>query len=166
MEESIYTAGDEGYRSPKRAREELFVAAEFKLAPIVEIAPPALPEPQPAVQEPSRRPGWSSDDIKLVIAQAAQQKAAEAEEAARAAAEEAAIAAAKAAAREERRKAKEKEKEKKKPLSPQEKEALKEKQLHKLISPIVVKCLSKYKTSMDSSTFKKHAKEVRRFNFY
>ncbi|KAI0339087.1 SET domain-containing protein [Trametopsis cervina] len=45
-------------------------------------------------------------------------------------------------------------------LSKEEKEAAKEKQLQKLVSPIVVKCLSKYKDRMDHETFKKHAKEL------
>lgn len=46
-------------------------------------------------------------------------------------------------------------------LTKEEKEAAKEKQLQKLVSPIVVKCMSKYKDQMDHDTFKKHAKEVR-----
>lgn len=46
-------------------------------------------------------------------------------------------------------------------LSKEEKEAAKEKQLQKLVSPIVVKCLSKYKDKLDHDAFKKHAKEVR-----
>lgn len=45
-------------------------------------------------------------------------------------------------------------------LTKEEKEAAKEKQLQKLVSPVVVKCLSKYKDKMDHDTFKKHAKEV------
>jgi [histone H3]-lysine36 N-trimethyltransferase len=46
-------------------------------------------------------------------------------------------------------------------LTAEEKEAAKDKQLQKLVSPVVVKCLSKYKDKMDHETFKKHAKEVR-----
>ena len=45
-------------------------------------------------------------------------------------------------------------------MTKEEKEAAKEKQLQKLVSPIVVKCMSKYKDQMDHDTFKKHAKEV------
>jgi len=45
-------------------------------------------------------------------------------------------------------------------LTKEEKEAAKEKQLQKLVSPVVVKCLSKYKDKMDHDTFKKHAKEL------
>ncbi|KAI0688016.1 hypothetical protein BC835DRAFT_1285649 [Cytidiella melzeri] len=45
-------------------------------------------------------------------------------------------------------------------LTKEEKEAAKDKQLQKLVSPIVVKCLSKYKDKMDHETFKKHAKEL------
>ena len=45
-------------------------------------------------------------------------------------------------------------------LTKEEKEVAKEKQLQKLVSPVVVKCLSKYKDKMDHDIFKKHAKEV------
>lgn len=46
--------------------------------------------------------------------------------------------------------------------SAEEREALKEKRLQKLISPIVVQCLSKHREQLDGELFKKHAKEVRR----
>ena len=45
--------------------------------------------------------------------------------------------------------------------SAEEREALKEKRLQKLISPIVVQCLSKHKEQLNGELFKKHAKEVR-----
>lgn len=45
-------------------------------------------------------------------------------------------------------------------MTKEEKDAAKEKQLQKLVSPIVVKCMSKYKDKLDHDTFKKHAKEV------
>ena len=55
-----------------------------------------------------------------------------------------------------------KEKEKKKPnLSEEEKEALKEKKLKKMVGAIVVKTMSKYQKYMDHGQFKKYAKEVR-----
>ena len=43
------------------------------------------------------------------------------------------------------------------------KEANKEKRLLKLISPVVVKCMSKHKDQMDHDQFKKYAKEVQFF---
>ena len=59
-----------------------------------------------------------------------------------------------------------KEKEKKKPsLSKEEKEALKEKKLKKMVGAIVVKTMSKYQKYMDNDQFKKYAKEVRSFSF-
>lgn len=48
-----------------------------------------------------------------------------------------------------------------KPLSAEEKEALKEKRMMKLVGPVVVKCMSSHAKSMDHDTFKKYAKEVR-----
>ena len=64
----------------------------------------------------------------------------------------------------ERRRAR-KEKEKKKPgLSKEEKEALKEKKLKKLVGATVVKTMSKYQKYLDHEQFKKYAKEVRRFS--
>ncbi|KAI1789708.1 hypothetical protein LXA43DRAFT_892413 [Ganoderma leucocontextum] len=44
--------------------------------------------------------------------------------------------------------------------SKEEKEASKEKRLLKLISPVVVKCMSKHKDQMDHEQFKKYAKEL------
>ena len=60
-----------------------------------------------------------------------------------------------------RAKAKEREKAKKQSLTPEEKEALKEKRLQKLVGVVVVKCLSKYRDHFDHDAFKKRAKEVR-----
>jgi septal ring factor EnvC (AmiA/AmiB activator) len=50
---------------------------------------------------------------------------------------------------------------KKASMTPQEKEALKEKRLLKLVGAVVVKCMSKYAKSLDRDNFKKYAKEVR-----
>ncbi|KAF7420904.1 histone methyltransferase set2 [Pleurotus ostreatus] len=47
-----------------------------------------------------------------------------------------------------------------KPLSAEEKEALKEKRMMKLVGPVVVKCMSSHAKSMDHDTFKKYAKEL------
>jgi [histone H3]-lysine36 N-trimethyltransferase len=59
-----------------------------------------------------------------------------------------------------------KEKEKKKPsMSKEEKEALKEKNLKKMVGAIVVKTMSKYQKYMDHDQFKKYAKEVRHFPY-
>ena len=53
---------------------------------------------------------------------------------------------------------------KKKPSKPkqskEEKEALKEKRLMKLVGAVVVKCLSKYQKHIDHDAFKEHAKHV------
>lgn len=62
-------------------------------------------------------------------------------------------------------KADKKAKKKKGPLTPEAKEALKEKKLLKLISPIVVKSCQKYSKDMGVELFKKHAKEVRGGSF-
>lgn len=49
----------------------------------------------------------------------------------------------------------------KKPQSKEEREANKEKRLLKLVGGVVVKCMSKYSSKMDTDMFKKYAKEVR-----
>lgn len=96
--------------------------------------------------------------LEHVIASA--KKAAADEEAAAAAAIAEAKAKAEAAAD---RAAKRKERaHKKASMTPQEKEALKEKRLLKLVGAVVVKCMSKYAKSLDRDNFKKYAKEVRR----
>lgn len=61
----------------------------------------------------------------------------------------------------EKRRAK-KDKEKKPSLSKEEKEALKEKKLKKMVGAVIVKTMSKYQKHMDHDQFKKYAKEVRR----
>lgn len=48
-----------------------------------------------------------------------------------------------------------------KPQTQEEKDANKEKRLLKLVGSVVVKCMSKYQRQMDTTQFKKHAKEVR-----
>jgi histone-lysine N-methyltransferase SETD2 len=59
-----------------------------------------------------------------------------------------------------------KEKEKKKPnMNKEEKEALKEKNLKKMVGAVVVKTMSKYQKYMDHDQFKKYAKEVGYFFF-
>ena len=60
---------------------------------------------------------------------------------------------------EKRRPRKEKEKNKLS-LSKEEKEALKEKKLKKMVGAVVVKTMSKYQKYMDHDQFKKYAKEV------
>lgn len=49
---------------------------------------------------------------------------------------------------------------KKASMTPQEKEALKEKRLLKLVGAVVVKCMSRYAKSLDREKFKKYAREV------
>ncbi|KIY47634.1 hypothetical protein FISHEDRAFT_66005 [Fistulina hepatica ATCC 64428] len=66
----------------------------------------------------------------------------------------------KKAARRLRRKQKEEERRRRKTRTPEQKEALKEKQLLKLVGAVVVKCMSKYSKAMDHDTFKKYAKEL------
>ena len=74
------------------------------------------------------------------------------------------IANAEAKAKQTEKKGARKEKEKKKSsLSKEEKEALKEKKLKKMVGAVVVKTMSKYQKYMDHDQFKKYAKEVRRF---
>lgn len=53
-----------------------------------------------------------------------------------------------------------KEEKKKTSMSKEEKEALKEKNLKKMVGAIVVKTMSKYQKYMDHDQFKKYAKEV------
>jgi hypothetical protein len=94
--------------------------------------------------------------IAEIIANAA--KTAAEEEAAAAAAAVQAKAEAEAAAE---KAAKRKERAQKKALmTPQEKEALKEKRLLKLVGVVVVKSMSKYAKSLDRDNFKKYAREV------
>jgi [histone H3]-lysine36 N-trimethyltransferase len=77
--------------------------------------------------------------------------------------QEAAAAQAKAEKDREAREAREaarRERKNKPERTAEEKETLKEKQLHKLISAVVIPCLSKYKSKMEVDVFKKHAKDV------
>ncbi len=60
-----------------------------------------------------------------------------------------------------KRKSSSSSKHKKPHQSKEDKDANKEKRLLKLISPVVVKCMSKHKDQMDHDQFKKYAKEVR-----
>ena len=93
---------------------------------------------------------------KALIAQVAADAAAK--EVAAAAAEAEAKAKAEAAAE---KAAKRKERALKKSHStPEDKEALKEKRLMKLVGAVVVKCMSKHSKAFDRDSFKKHAKEV------
>ena len=112
-------------------------------------------------REPESKPDpFSRESVRAVIAAAAEARAAEelkAAEDAKAAEAAAAKAQAKAAAREERKKLKAT----KKVESPEEKQANKDKRLAKLVSPIVVRSMSKYAKSLEHEVFKKHAKEVR-----
>lgn len=55
---------------------------------------------------------------------------------------------------------------KKASMTPQQKEALKEKRLLKLVGAVVVKCMSKYGKSLDRDSFKKYAKEVCHLIFF
>lgn len=111
------------------------------------------PPPQPHIgQDVSKA---KREEAQAIIAAAAESAAKEEEAAAAAAAE----AKAKAQAAEERA-ARKKTKGPKKVLTPEEKEANKEKRLLKLVGAVVVKCMSKYAKSLNHDLFKKHAKEL------
>lgn len=96
------------------------------------------------------------ESIQAIIEQAAAAEVAAAEAAAAAAAAEKEKAEAKATRK--------KVKPPKKTLTPEEKEASKEKRLQKLVGAIVVKCMSKYAKTLNRELFKKYAKEV--YYFY
>ena len=95
----------------------------------------------------------SQKSVKDIIASAALAAEQEAVAAAAEAKARADAAAAKAARKKERAN--------RKAMTPQDKEALKEKRLLKLIGAVVVKCMSKHSKSFDRDSFKKYAKEVR-----
>lgn len=126
----------------------------------VRLFPPIPVPPVPKPRAPSP-PVFrvSSADIHSVIEEAKKAAEREKREAERLAAQEAK----KAKEREERdkRKSVTRDKAKKKNLTSEEKEALKEKKLLKLVGAVVVKSMSKYSKQIDRDTFKKHAKEVR-----
>ncbi|KAH9476999.1 Histone-lysine N-methyltransferase, H3 lysine-36 specific [Psilocybe cubensis] len=97
-----------------------------------------------------------NDSIKAIIASAAEEKAAAEAALVAAAAEEKAkaeAAAEKAARRKERA-------ERKVSMTAEDKEAMKEKRLMKLVGAVVVKCMSKHSKSFDRDSFKKHAKDL------
>ncbi|KAI0092307.1 hypothetical protein BDY19DRAFT_884269 [Irpex rosettiformis] len=160
---------ESGYRIPKRliADDEPpmeVITLRVETRPIKRQrseSPQPVFRPAPLIMSPSPNPWFTSPAIKFRDPEEERRKA-QAEVAnilAKAAADaEAAAAAARATppAKEESV-AKKPSKPK---LSKEEKEAAKEKQLQKLVSPLVVKCLSKYKDKMDHDTFKKHAKEL------
>lgn len=131
-----------------------FVPAVVKPASPIEKEKEKVPE-KPAVkviyrdEEAIRRAAYQ--EVQAMIQRAKDQAKAE-QEAAEAKAKADALKAEKEAARRERKL--------KGPVSVEEKEALKEKQLQKLISPVVVKALSKHRDVLNNDAFKKHAKEV------
>lgn len=102
---------------------------------------------------PQQRQPPTKKDIAAIIA------AASAAEAARAA--EATAAAAAASQPPAEAAPKKKSKPPRKTQTHEEKEANKEKRLMKLVGTVVVKCMSKHSKQMDTTQFKKHAKEVR-----
>lgn len=114
-------------------------------------------EERKAQEEKERKQRQQRENLATVIAKAAKAAAEDEAAAASAAAAAKAEAEAKAAARAAKRKERA---EKKSSMTPQEKEALKEKRLLKLIGAVVVKCMSKYAKSLDRENFKKYAREV------
>jgi ribosomal protein L12E/L44/L45/RPP1/RPP2 len=150
---------------PPRQKRRKFVFAETR-PPIVPNEPlHREPEPyQETAQYNKRmqeiREKMAQDvSVKAIIAQAA--AAAQAQEAAAMAA--AAEAQAKAQAAAEKAERKKERAQKKTHTTPEDKEALKEKRLMKLVGAVVVKCMSKHSKTFDRESFKKHAKEVRMF---
>ncbi|EIN05933.1 hypothetical protein PUNSTDRAFT_54761 [Punctularia strigosozonata HHB-11173 SS5] len=117
-----------------------------------------LTEEERLLQEQRARECWFESNRKthvtnIIAAARAAQEAAREEEARKAA----------ESAKKEEERARRREKalaNPKKALTPEEKEALKEKRLQKLVGAIVVKCMSKYQKQMDHDLFKKHAKEL------
>ena len=118
---------------------------------------PAFEERTRAQQEPRKK-----EAIEAVIAAARATAAAVALQKAEEEARELARAEEKAKLIEKKQAGKEKEK-KKHTMSKEEKEALKEKNLKKMVGAIVVKTMSKYQKYMDHDQFKKYAKEVCHF---
>ncbi|KAG6879645.1 hypothetical protein C0992_000280 [Termitomyces sp. T32_za158] len=127
--------------------------------------PVLILEPYPPPPDP-----FSRESIRAVIAAAAEAEAAAAKAAAEAETEALAKAEAKAAAKATRAARHEaskgehsyrkKQKLSKKPLTEEEKEAMKEKRMLKLVGAVVVKCMSKHSSALDHDQFKKHAKEL------
>ncbi|KDR78396.1 hypothetical protein GALMADRAFT_65042 [Galerina marginata CBS 339.88] len=107
------------------------------------------------MKELERKQKEMRESVKAIIASAAEAAAAE-EAAAAAAAAQAKLKAATAAEKAARKK----DRAQKKTLTPEDKEANKEKRLMKLVGGVVVKCMSKYSKSFDRESFKKHAKEI------
>ncbi|KAG6811739.1 hypothetical protein H0H92_006004 [Tricholoma furcatifolium] len=138
--------------------------------------------PQPVIVEDRRvesqvrREEFSRESVRAVIAAAAEAEAAAAKAAAEAEAEAKAKVEAKAAARaakiakHEAAKAAKREagtgenghhhKKQKKAHTVEEKEALKEKRMLKLVGAVVVKCMSRHSKAMGHDQFKKYAKEL------
>ncbi|KAG6902637.1 hypothetical protein C0995_013762 [Termitomyces sp. Mi166 len=126
--------------------------------------------PRPASQLKLSKAEFSRESIRAVIAAAAEAEAAAAKATADAEVEALAKAEAKAAAKAARAAKHEtskgehghrkRQKVSKRPLTEEEKEAVKEKRMLKLVGAVVVKCMSKHSKVMDHDQFKKHAKEI------
>jgi [histone H3]-lysine36 N-trimethyltransferase len=183
VEEELSQPVDNSHRVAKRFRDDLYEVKTFRLATVPqrvegERESQLTEQNQPVILLKKR--AADPEEVKKLIAEATKAKEEERqrifEEQQRDQAKREALAA-QIKAKEEKKKRREqekqgrektgrereqaqKDKERKKNMSLEEKEILKEKQLHKLISPIVVKCMSKYSKSMDSDSFKRHAKEV------
>ena len=161
---TVISATDEHDRPWKKPRhdEEEHEGIKAKLVAAQPTQPTFFPSwgprpLQPAPQPPSHFFVQSTEtfqqrreSIQAIIEQAAAAEVAAAEAAAAAAAAEKEKAEAKGA----RKRVKSSKK------TPEEKEASKEKRLHKLVGAIVVKCMSKYAKTLNRELFKKYAKEV------
>ncbi|EPQ55865.1 SET domain-containing protein [Gloeophyllum trabeum ATCC 11539] len=156
----VYEAEEESRPSKRSRLEDLIPEIKLDIKPLGRKAASMSTQPliglrvePPPTPSTEFKPSISrKEQLDAVIAEAtAAYKRAE-EEAAKAAAAQAA-----AAEEKERRKSLSRSHSHKK-QSKEDKEALKEKRLQKLVGAIVVKCMSKYSKQMDYDMFKKHAK--------
>lgn len=118
--------------------------------------PPPSPKEVPKLKNSNQ---FSRESIQAIIVAAAEAEA-EAAKAAATAATTTSAEEAKAGGSGRGSGSRKRQKPPKKILTPEEKEANREKRLLKLIGAVVVKCMSKYSKAMDHDLFKKHAKEL------
>lgn len=155
----IYEADGDELRPTKRSRymELLAMEAPLDLKPLGRSAPSSKIDPPPKEQNTStpgvRQP--SRQEIAAIIAAAS-------------AAATAATSTPPPPPPEENGTSRKKSSSKpsKKLQTKEEKEVNKEKRLQKLVGSVVVKCMSKYQKQMDTTQFKKHAKEVGVLRFW
>jgi histone-lysine N-methyltransferase SETD2 len=157
---------------PNKRLKTIFEEASLTIPPLGKSSSGGSKNPMPPPVPPAPSLGrevsngknahqFSRESIQAIIAAAAEAEAAK-EAAAAEAAAAAAVEEAKAGGRGSG--SRKKPKSPKKGLTPEEKEANREKRLLKLVGAVVVKCMSKYSKAMDHDLFKKHAKEACAFS--